>query len=267
MHICLNDLSLAVIPNDCSRSRFFLAVRPGVCHNLIMSTKIKKIWAARILKYLEEKYPETSLPLHFSSPWELLVATQLSAQCTDARVNEVTPVFFRHWPTPEALLNIPIEKVEEIIHSTGFFRNKARNLVACAKILTLKYNGKVPSTMDEMLELPGVARKTANVVLYGAFRKNEGVAVDTHVKRISHRLSLTVSQQPVQIERDLMKLFPQHSWGSVNHRMVLFGRDICRARKPSCDKCALRDECPKMEPPKINAGKAAHEPQPPTQSK
>lgn len=226
-----------------------------------MSENDKIPFAADVLDYLEKSFPEKVLPLNFSNAWELLVATQLSAQCADARVNEVTPEFFRRWPNPQALLNSTREDIENVIRPTGFFHNKARNLLACAAVLVEKYGGAVPSSIEELIKLPGVARKTANVVLYGAYGKNEGLAVDTHVKRIAYRLGLTTSQEPVKIEKDLMELFPREAWGRVNHRMVLFGREKCKARKPLCGSCALACVCPKREPPKIKTGKATHEPE------
>ena len=215
-----------------------------------MDLKIsKKQWASEILAVLEARYPEKKLPLDFSSAWELLVATQLSAQCTDARVNEVSPEFFKRWPIPDKLVEAEDQVIEDVIRSTGFFHNKRKNLKACAKKLLDDYAGKVPDNMEQLLTLPGVARKTANVVLYGAFGKNEGLAVDTHVKRIAYRLGLTNSDNPVVIEKDLMQVFPQKSWGSVNHKMVLFGRDLCKAHKPACDVCPLTQNCPKRTPP------------------
>lgn len=226
----------------------------------------KKSFALDVLDYLEGSFPATALPLNFSTPWELLVATQLSAQCTDARVNEITPEFFRRWPTPQALTASTQDEVEEVIRPTGFFHNKAKNLLACATMLMEKYGGEVPRSMEEITKLPGVARKTANVVLYGAYGINEGLAVDTHVKRIAYRLGLTDSQEPAKIEKDLMKIFPRDTWGRVNHRMVVFGREKCKARKPLCESCALAGICPKNEPIKMKTGKATHEPEPAAQS-
>lgn len=208
----------------------------------------KRKWAERIFQYLSSRYPQRDFPLHFTSAWELLVATQLSAQCTDARVNMVTPEFFKRWPDPQTLTGASVEELESVIHSTGFYRNKARNLLSCAKMLMEKHDGQVPANMEELLKLPGVARKTANVVLYGAFGVNMGLAVDTHVKRISHRLGLTDSQDPVEIEKDLMETFPQNDWGRINHLMVFFGRDMCKSRQPLCGQCGLSDQCPKNEP-------------------
>lgn len=210
------------------------------------------IRADKVLKDLLARYPEAGTQLNYSNPWELLVATQLSAQCTDARVNEVTPEFFRRWPDPASLLKSSREEIESVIHSTGFFRNKAKNLLACAAILQNEYNGEVPDNMEDMLKLPGVARKTASVVLWGAYGINAGLAVDTHVKRISHRLGLTENIDPVRVEQDLMPLFPQKEWGGVNYRMVMFGRDVCKARKPDCFKCEFSSFCPRLELPVDN---------------
>ena len=193
---------------------------------------------------LTERYPQPKGLLVHTNAWELLVATILAAQCTDARVNLVTPVFFRRWPDPTALAKAKPEEVEEVIHSTGFFRNKAKNLIRAAHCVQIKYYGQVPKTLAELIILPGVARKTANVVLFGAFGINEGLAVDTHVARISRRLGLTDNTNPVRIEQDLLKLFPCESWGNVNHRMVWFGREICLSRVPKCLFCELQFLCP-----------------------
>lgn len=199
---------------------------------------------------LAARYPFTASMLEFGNPWELLVATILAAQCTDARVNTVTPELFRRWPGPAELAAAPLADLEELIHPTGFFHNKAKNLLGCAKVLMEKYQGKMPASIAELVTLPGVARKTANVVLFGGFGINEGIAVDTHVRRISFRLGLTESQEPTVIERDLMAIFPQEEWGRLNLRMVSFGRDICKARKPACLQCELANLCPRLEPPK-----------------
>lgn len=234
-----------------------------LCHNYLMSKDISvKQKAAKTLAALKNRYPQLEIPLNFSNPWQLLVATQLSAQCTDARVNLITPEFFRLWPNPENLLSASQEEVEEVIRSTGFFRNKAKNLLGCARALVEDYGGQVPKDMATLLKLPGVARKTANVVLYGAYDINAGIAVDTHVKCVSWRLGLTVSQAPVQIEKDLMTIFPQAEWGALNLRMVWFGRDVCPARKPACSTCELAAFCPKNPLPghkTPSGGKNEHE--------
>ena len=200
--------------------------------------------ASRVLRFLERSYPKPEGLLKHANAWQLLVATVLAAQCTDVRVNQVTPAFFERWPDSEALSVAKQEEVEEIVRSTGFFRNKAKNLIEAARYLLREHEGQVPSSLDELIKIPGVARKTANVVLYGAYGINEGLAVDTHVKRISYRLGLTEKTDPVRIEKDLLPLFPRESWGDVNHRMVWFGRDVCHARVPWCNKCDMANFCP-----------------------
>lgn len=198
-----------------------------------------------VLERLQQRYPETGSALRWDEPWELLVATVLAAQCTDERVNKVTPDFFRRWPGPEVLAKASQEEVEEVVRSTGFYRNKAKNLVAAARMVVEEFGGSLPRTMKELTRLPGVARKTANIVLSNAFGVNEGLAVDTHVKRLSYRLGLTSSTDPTRIEQDLMPLFDQQDWGEVNHLLVFFGRDVCKARSPRCGECELADVCPK----------------------
>lgn len=203
--------------------------------------------AAHVLQRLAARYPNLEPHLEAHGAWELTVATVLAAQCTDKRVNLVTPHLFSRWPDPAALAQADTAEVEEVIRSTGFYRNKAKNLIAAAKRVTEVFGGTVPHTMEELLTLPGVARKTANVVLWGAFGINEGLAVDTHVGRIAYRLGLTGSKDPVRVERDLMQLFPREEWGKVNHRMVWFGRDVCDARKPLCGECDMETVCPKID--------------------
>jgi endonuclease-3 len=211
-----------------------------------MSTTKKAAFAEEILQRLGERYPDPKPALRHTSPWELLVATVLSAQCTDERVNMVTPEFFRRWPGPEELAQAELPAIEEVVRSTGFFRNKAKNLKAAAVKLMAEYGGELPRTMAEMVKLPGAARKTANIVLSNAFGVHEGVAVDTHVKRLSNRLGLVKSDNPAVIERELMALIPQQDWGRINHLLVFFGRDTCQARKPNCSACVLADICPKI---------------------
>ena len=206
--------------------------------------------AEAVLVALRARYPRPATHLVAANAWELLVATVLAAQCTDARVNTVTPELFRRWPGPAELSGATQEELEEVIRSTGFYHSKARNLLGAARRLCEVYGGEVPPRLDELITLPGVARKTANVVLFGAFGINEGLAVDTHVKRISYRLGLTAHTDPVDIEQDLMRLFPRAEWGDVNHRMVWFGRDVCHARSPRCAECEMADFCPRREPPK-----------------
>ena len=202
--------------------------------------------AAKVLELLAERYPDLETHLMAESPWELLVATVLAAQCTDKRVNQVTPELFRRWPDPAALAQATIPELEEVIHSVGFYHSKAKHLIAAAQLVVKEFNGETPNTMKDLIKLPGVARKTANVVLWGGFGINEGLAVDTHVKRISGRLGLTKHTDPVDIEKDLVKLFTQSEWGKVNHRMVWFGRHVCDARKPLCDECEMAPFCPKV---------------------
>ena len=205
----------------------------------------KKERARVVLERLRKVFPAPESALSWADPWELLVATLLAAQCTDARVNTVTPEFFRRWPAPPALSTADVAEVETVVHSTGFFRNKAKNLVAAAGMVVHEFGGELPRTMAELTRLPGVARKTANIVLSNAMGVHEGIAVDTHVKRLSFRLGLTLSGNPIVIEKDLMPLFPQNAWGEINHLLVLHGRGACKARKPDCPACVLADICPK----------------------
>jgi endonuclease-3 len=193
---------------------------------------------------LEREYPGAECALSHHTPLELLVATILSAQCTDARVNQVTPDLFRKYRRAEEYLAVPQETIEEAIHSTGFFRNKAKSIRGACRRIVEDYGGEVPQTMEELLTLPGVARKTANVVLGTAFGVAEGIAVDTHVRRLSGRLGLTEHEQPEKIERDLMEMLPRERWTGFSHRLILHGRQVCHARKPDCPRCVLGDVCP-----------------------
>jgi len=204
----------------------------------------RKARAEALLKRLPEIYPGAHCELVFSNPLELLVATILSAQCTDKRVNLVAPILFRRCPTVEAFAAIPQEELEAIIHSTGFFRNKAKNIRAMAAALIAEHGGRVPKTLDELAALPGVGRKTANVVLGNAFGVNEGVVVDTHVARLSQRLGITAFSDPVLIEKDLIKLFPRSRWTDLSHWLIFHGRRRCMARNPDCAGCELRALCP-----------------------
>jgi endonuclease III len=197
-----------------------------------------------LLTRLAAAYPDAECALVHHSPWELLVSTILSAQCTDERVNRVTPALFAKYPRPEDFLAAPVEELEQAIHSTGFFRNKAKSIRGAAQLVVERFGGELPRTMAEMLTLPGVARKTANVVLGTAFGLAEGIAVDTHVRRLSGRLGLTLHEDPVKIEQDLMALVPREQWISLSHRLVLTGRPVCHARKPECGRCSLVDLCP-----------------------
>jgi endonuclease-3 len=198
---------------------------------------------AALLERLAQAYPNAECALHHRNPWELLVATILSAQCTDARVNMVTPGLFKKFPTPTDFAHAPLVEIEEEIRSTGFYHNKAKSLNGAARKLVGEYAGKVPQTMDELLSLPGVARKTANVVLGVAFGKAVGVVVDTHVLRLSRRLELTQETQPVLVEKDLMKIIPQDHWIAFSHELIHHGRQVCIARKPRCPDCTLETLC------------------------
>ncbi len=198
---------------------------------------------AELLRRLQAAYPNAECALHHRNAWELLVATILSAQCTDARVNMVTPELFREFPTPQAFAAASLPAIEEKIRSTGFYHNKARSISGAAKKLISDFGGKVPQTMAELLTLPGVARKTANVVLGVAFGKAEGVVVDTHVLRLSHRLGLTRAEDPKKVEEDLMRIIPRDHWIAFSHEMIHHGRQICIARKPRCIDCPLETLC------------------------
>jgi endonuclease-3 len=201
-----------------------------------------------ILVRLEAEYPEARCALDHRSPLELLVSTVLSAQCTDARVNQVTPGLFRRCPTAGDYAAIPAAELEELIRSTGFFRNKAKSLRGLGAALVERHDGRVPENMEELVELPGVGRKTANVVLGNAFGKNEGVVVDTHVGRLSRRLRLSRASDPVRVERDLMPLFPRPKWALLAHLLIHHGRAVCKAPRPRCASCSLADLCPSAEP-------------------
>ena len=197
----------------------------------------------QILKRLDATYPKVTCALTHHNAWELLVATILSAQCTDVRVNLVTPELFRKYPGPEALAQMKPDQIEPDIRSTGFFRNKSKSIVGAAKKVVSDFGGRVPGTMDELLTLPGVARKTANVVLGTWFGKNEGVVVDTHVYRIARRLELTRHDNVARIERDLMQLIPRDQWTDFSHQVIWHGRKLCLARSPRCAECPLEDIC------------------------
>lgn len=197
-----------------------------------------------ILRRLHETYPDAACELTHRSAFELLVATILSAQCTDARVNLVTPVLFARFPTPDALAAADRSEVEEIIKSTGFYRNKAKSIQEASQRIVSVYGGVVPRTMDELLTLPGIARKTANVVLGVAYRIADGVVVDTHVKRVAGRLGLTTQSDPEKIEKDLMALAPQAEWIDLSHLLIFHGRRCCDARKPNCAACSINALCP-----------------------
>ncbi len=202
----------------------------------------KKDVAEKLLAFLDSKYPGATCTLEHKNPFELIVATVLSAQCTDERVNKVTCQLFDKYPTPEKMAEADIEDIINIVKPTGFYKNKARNILEIAKTISNKYKGAVPLEMDELVKLPGVGRKTANVVI-GNFGDPVGIVVDTHVKRIAGRLGLTSSDKPDTIEKDLMALIPKNKWNVVSHQMIAFGREICSARKPKCMECDLSGYC------------------------
>lgn len=196
-----------------------------------------------VLETLDRLYPDATCALNHRNAWELLVATILSAQCTDERVNMVTPALFARFPTPEAMAKAQVGEVAEIVRSTGFFNNKAKNIVGAAKKIVAEFGGDVPREMDQLLTVPGAARKTANVVLGTAYGIASGVVVDTHVARIAQRLELTREKTPEKIEQDLIRLLPQQKWILFSHQVIHFGRDICKARKPECGRCPLERIC------------------------
>jgi endonuclease-3 len=198
----------------------------------------------KIIDLLEKEYPDAKTALNYTTPLELLVTTILSAQCTDKRVNIVTETLFKKYRKPEDYVNADLEELEEDIRSTGFYRNKARNLKKCCQILIEKFNSKVPKTMDEIVELPGVARKTANIVLSNVYGVVEGIAVDTHVRRLSKRLGLSEHDDPNKIERDLMEIVPKTEWMRITDLLIFHGRRICGAKKPQCGICVLNKLCP-----------------------
>ncbi len=197
-----------------------------------------------ILERLKKEYPESKISLNFRNPYELLVATVLSAQTTDAKVNEITPHFFERFPTPKELAESSVTEIAETIRQVNFHNNKAKFLKQIGETLVIEYGGKVPDTMKDLVKMKGVARKTANVVLWNAFGKNEGIAVDTHVKRIAPRLGLTRHSNPNKIERDLMEITPKSYWGMLTHLFIDHGRKICKPKRPRCADCVLNDLCP-----------------------
>ena len=198
---------------------------------------------AAILKALDEAYPNVECALTYRTPWELLVATILSAQCTDVRVNMVTPELFRRFPTPTAMAKATLPQLEALIKTTGFFRNKAKSVQGAARKIISDFSGQVPQTLAELITIPGAARKTANVVLGVSFGKAEGVVVDTHVFRVARRLGLAKGDTPQKVEQELMQVIPQDRWISFSHQLIHHGRQVCIARKPKCDRCNLEQLC------------------------
>jgi endonuclease III len=249
------ELRTAKLPQDAGRAkRSTLPVtKPKAKIAKAVGTKTGKAAAgynplapervSEILKRLEATYPGATCALKHNNAWELLVATILSAQCTDVRVNMTTPELFRKYPTVQDFADLKPEAIEPDIKSTGFFRNKSKSLVGAAKKIVSDFGGQVPDNMDDLLSLPGVARKTANVVLGTWFHKNDGIVVDTHVHRISRRLELTKSDDPKSIEQDLMKIIPRDKWTLFSHMIILHGRALCVARNPKCAECPLENLC------------------------
>ncbi|MFH0732961.1 MAG: endonuclease III [Candidatus Omnitrophota bacterium] len=205
---------------------------------------MKKKKAQAIFKSLKKIYPSTKIALEFRDPLQILVATILSAQCTDKRVNIVTKELFKKYKTAKDYAEADLKTFQEQICSTGFYRNKAKNIINAAKKIVAEYGAKVPSAMEELIKLPGVARKTANIVLYNGFGRIEGIAVDTHVRRLSQRLKLSKHDDPVKIEQDLMKLFDESQWGEISNLLISHGRNICIARNPKCCVCVIEKLCP-----------------------
>ena len=203
-----------------------------------------KARALKVMELLEKEHSDAKIALNYTDSIELLVATILSAQCTDERVNRVTKALFKKYTKAEDYANADLEELERDIKSTGFYRNKAKNIKKCCQLLVEKYNSQVPRTMEELLELPGVARKTANIVLFNAFGIIAGVAVDTHVRRLAQRLGLTENENPDKIEMDLMNLVPKDKWMRITDLLIFHGRRICVAKKPRCDVCVLNKICP-----------------------
>lgn len=204
---------------------------------------MKKEEAIELIENLKKYYPEAKCSLNFNSPFELLIAVILSAQCTDERVNKTTPSIFSKYATPEDFAEMDLFVLENLIHPCGFYKNKAKNIKATSKILVEKYHGKVPQTMEELIALPGVGRKTANVVMLEAFHNPQGIAVDTHCKRIANKLGLSNKNTPEEIEQDLLKLFPKKYYEDINHILIWHGRNICTARNTKCDICPISHFC------------------------
>ena len=204
---------------------------------------MKKEDAIKVLDILKQTYPDAKCSLDFKTPFELLVAVVLSAQCTDERVNKTTAEFFPKYSTPEDFVKMPLEQLEELIHPCGFYKNKAKNIKETAQKIIDNFDGQVPETMEELMSLNGVGRKTANVVMLEAFNKPQGIAVDTHAKRLSNRIGFSDEETPEKIEKDLLRLFPYEYLKDVNHILIYHGRAICTARSPKCEACPVKDYC------------------------
>lgn len=204
---------------------------------------MNKKQAVEIFELLKKQYPDAKCSLDFNTPFEMMVAVMLSAQCTDERVNKVTAEFFPKYNTPQAFANMPLEDIENLIHSCGFYKNKAKNLkLASQKILT-EFNGEIPKTMEELMSIPGVGRKSANVIMLEAFNNPQGIAVDTHAKRISNRIGFSSAKEPQKIEQDLLKLFPKEYYYDANHILIWHGRNTCKSQKPNCENCCIKHLC------------------------
>lgn len=204
---------------------------------------MNKKQAIEIFELLKKQYPDAKCSLDFNTPFEMMVAVMLSAQCTDERVNKVTAEFFPKYNTPKAFADMPLEDIENLIHSCGFYKNKAKNLkLASQKILT-EFNGEVPQTMEELMSIPGVGRKSANVIMLEAFNNPQGIAVDTHAKRISNRIGFSSAKEPQKIEQDLLKLFPKKYYYDANHILIWHGRNTCKSQKPNCENCCIKHLC------------------------
>lgn len=210
------------------------------------SAASRKARAIRLYALLKQTYPDAHCALNHKNAFELLIATILSAQCTDVRVNIVTPALFAQYPTPEKMALASQQDIEALVRTTGFYRNKAKSILSTSKRICQQFGGNVPSDMDDLLSLAGVARKTANVVLGNAFGKNIGVVVDTHVGRLARRMALTRHDDPVKVEKDLATLFPQDDWTMLSHLLIAHGRALCQARKPKCSQCPLLADCPRI---------------------
>ncbi len=204
---------------------------------------MNKKQAIEIFELLKKQYPDAKCSLDFNTPFEMMVAVMLSAQCTDERVNKVTAEFFPKYNTPKAFADMPLEDIENLIHSCGFYKNKAKNLkLASQKILT-EFNGEIPQTMEELMSIPGVGRKSANVIMLEAFNNPQGIAVDTHAKRISNRIGFSSAKEPQKVEQDLLKLFPKEYYYDANHILIWHGRNTCKAQKPNCENCCIKHLC------------------------
>ena len=204
---------------------------------------MKKEEVIEIFEILKKEYPDAQCSLNFNSPFEMMIAVMLSAQCTDERVNKVTAEFFPHYHTPQDFADMSLEKIESLIHSCGFYHNKAKNMKLASQKILKDFKGEVPHTMNELMSIPGVGRKSANVVMLEAFNDPQGIAVDTHAKRLSNRIGFSKKSEPEKIEQDLLKLIPKEYWKDANHILIWHGRNICKSQNPQCEKCVLRHLC------------------------